>query len=121
MVARGWEFVFDDKRERALKVKDRAAFLHHLLYGFATLGFIFFGEFEFFGIWVWGVEIERDRSNVLGVTSLLTDITDAILVDLVDGHVETNVVGSGLGDVLEDGVVGIASDDVMVDLIAIQT
>ena len=92
LVARGWEFVFDDIRECALKVKDRAAFLHHLLYGFATLGFIFFGEFEFFGIWVWGVEVERDRSDVLGVTGFLADVTDAIFVDLIDGHIETDVV-----------------------------
>ena len=92
LIARGWEFVFDDVRECALKVKDRAAFLHHLLYGFTALGFFFFAKFEFFGVWVWGVEVERDRSDVLGVASFFTDVTDTILVDLVDGHIETDVV-----------------------------
>ena len=92
LVARSWEFVLDDIWERALEVKDRAAFLHHLLYGFATLGFIFFGELEFFGIWVWGVEVERDRSDVLGVAGFLADVADAIFVDLIDGHIETDVV-----------------------------
>ena len=44
-----------------------------------------------------------------------------ILVDLVDGHVEADVIGGGMFDVLHDGVVGIATDCIVTLPVAVQT
>ena len=45
----------------------------------------------------------------------------SILVDLVDGHVEADVIGCGVFDILHDGVVGIATDCIMTLPVAVQT
>ena len=92
MIARSWEFVFDDVRERAFEVKDRATFFHRLFDGVAALGFLFFGELELLSVRIRCVEVEGDGPDVLGVAGFLANVANAIFVDLVHGHIETNVV-----------------------------
>ena len=45
----------------------------------------------------------------------------SILVDLVDGHVEADVIRSGVFDVLHNGVISIATDCIMTLPVAVQT
>ena len=54
------------------------------------------------------------------ISGLLADVPDAVLIDLIDGHVEADVVRSGIFNVLHDGVIGIPADHVVALSVSVQ-
>lgn len=44
-----------------------------------------------------------------------------VLIDLIDCHIEADIICGSIADVLHDGVIGIATHFIMALLISIQT
>ena len=120
MIARGGEAVVDEVRERCFEIEYRVAFIHHLQDGVCNFLLFFFGQEKVSRVGVGRVEIERDCPYVFRVLRDLANVTHGILVDLIDGHVETDVVRCGVLDVFHDGVERVASDGVVAFPVAVK-
>ena len=66
------------------------------------------------------MKIERYRSDILCVTGSNADIPYILLIDLVDSHIETNVVCGSIAYVLHNDVICIAADFIVTLLVTIQ-
>ena len=58
---------------------------------------------------------------MLCIPGQAADMVYIVLVDLVDGHVEADIVRCRLTDIMQDRIVGVATDGVMPLPIAVQT
>lgn len=59
------------------------------------------------------MEIKGDRPHIFGLLRRQTDIPDRAFVDLVDRHIEADIVGSGVLHMFHDGVVCVAPDGIV--------
>src|SRR5699024_4226406 len=110
LIARRRETVLNEIRKSTFQIEYRRTFLHHLGDGSAASSFFFRRKSQLLCIWVRCVEIEGYCSDILCVTGSDADIPYIVLVDLVDGHIEANVVCGGIAYVLHNDVVCIATD-----------
>ena len=67
------------------------------------------------------MEVERDSSDVLRVPGGDTNIADSIFVDLVNRHIQTNVISCCMADILHDGVVSVSPHGIMPLPVTVQT
>ena len=85
------------------------------------MGFFLFGKSQFSGIRIGRMKIEGYSPDVFGISGRKANVFHGILVDLIDGHVEADVIGSGFFDILHYGVIGIATDCIMALPVTVQT
>lgn len=121
LVARRREAVVDQVRESAPQIEHRRTGLHHPCDDIAAMGFFLSGESQLSGVRIGRVEIKGYCPDIFGISGRKANMLHSILVDLVDGHVEADVIGGGMFNILHDGVVGIATDCIMTLPVAVQT
>ena len=59
------------------------------------------------------MEIEGYGLHVFRIPCQAADMVNVVLVDLVDGHVEADIAGGSIPDILQNGIVSIATDGVV--------
>ena len=67
------------------------------------------------------MEVEGDGPHMFGIPRGAADLANGILVDRIDGHVEADIVGSRLSDIVQNGVIGISPDCIMTFPVAVKT
>ena len=67
------------------------------------------------------MEVEGNGAYVLRVSGKKAYFTHGVFVYLIHCHIEADVVRSGAGDILHDGVIGVAAHGVVTSPVAIQT
>ena len=107
--------------EGAFQIKHGCALLHHINNYFTTGGLFFRREREFCGVRIGRVEVEGDGTDILCVARCDTDVLNRVLVYLINRHIEADVIRGRVADVLHDGVVGVAADDVVVLAVTVKT
>lgn len=110
LVARGREAVFNEIRKGAFQIEYGCALLHHLCDRFASLPLFLACQRQRLRVGIGGVKVKGDGTNVFGIAGGNTYVAHASFVDLVDRHVEADVVRRGTLDVSHNGVVGVAAD-----------
>ncbi len=121
LVAWGGEVVVDDVGESTAEVEDGVSFVHELLYFGTAAHFVVAGKLQLRGVGVGGMEVEGNGAYVGFVFGYIAHGTDAGFIDLVDGHVEADVICGGGINILHNALVGVAAYGVVVLGIAIQT
>lgn len=119
LMAGGRKTIFDQIGKSAFQIKDRRACLPHLRDRSAAGSFFRFAQRQFFGIRIRRMEIERDSANIFRVPRCQAYIPHRILVDLIDCHIEADIIRGCIADILHDRIIGIAADLVMASPIAI--
>ncbi len=66
------------------------------------------------------MEVKRDCPDIGRIFCGKAYIPNAALIDLVDCHIEADIVGCGITDIFHNEVVGVASDFVMLRPGAVQ-
>ena len=66
------------------------------------------------------MEIKRNRTYILGIPRCQAYIFDSIFVDLIDGHIKTNIIRSGLTDIFHNPVISITAHLIMASPVTIE-
>ena len=107
--------------EGAFQIKHGCALFHHINNYFTTGGLFFRREREFCGVRIGRVEVEGDGTDIFSVARCDTDVLNRVLVYLINRHIEADVIRGRVADILHDGVVGVAADDVVVLAVTVKT
>ena len=120
LMARCWKTIFNKIWERTFQIEYGCAFLHHLSYRITALGFFLFTQSQFLCVGIRRMEIEGYRTNVFSITGSQTHVSYIVFVDLIDSHIESDIVCGGIADVLHDSIVGVTTDFIMALFISVQ-
>lgn len=113
LVTGGWEPVVNEVGEGALQVEHRGPLLHHLDDIGTAPGLLLPAQGQLLRVRIGSMEVEGHRPDVGLLLCHPAHMPNGPLVDLVDGHIETDVVGGGIADILQDQVVGVPPDGVV--------
>lgn len=113
LAARGRKSVVNKVGKGALQVEHGRPLLHHLDDIGAAAGLLLPAQGQLLRVRIGGMEVEGDRPDVWLLLRRQAHIPDGVLVDPVDGHIEADIAGGGIADVLQDQVVGVPPNGVV--------
>ena len=66
------------------------------------------------------MEVKGYRTDILRIPCGMTDITDCIFIDLINSHIETDIVRRGSCDIFHDCIICITTDSIMAFTISVK-
>ena len=120
LVARCGKTIFDQVWENRSQVKNGTAFLHHIRNGRAAARLFLLGERQLLGIRIRRVEIKGNRPHIRSIPRQSTNMVNTVLVDLIDSHIEADIICRCASDIRKDGIVGVTADHIMMLPVAVK-
>ena len=67
------------------------------------------------------MKIEGNRAHIFHIPRSEADMLYSIFIDLIDGHIKTDIVSRGVFNIFHNGIVCITTDGIMPLPVTIQT
>ena len=115
------EAVVDKVGECTPQIEDRGPLLHHLGDDLAAAGFFLFGQGQILCIRIRRMKIEGNGPDISGIPGGDAYVPHCVLVDLIDGHIETDIVRRGVLYIFHDGIIGISANGIMAFPVSVKT